>query len=139
VVDLPFLGLRYWAYEGGGAYRDGEPIEVAAQIRRLAAGASKNDERLRITRLLAPSVQRVRMFGSAAIDLAWMADGRLGASVMLANKPWDTAAGVVLAREAGALVLDRHGRPHTTRSTSTVAVVPSLRDALMTLLSTQTA
>jgi myo-inositol-1(or 4)-monophosphatase len=42
-----------------------------------------------VTNYLAASVERVRMLGSAAIDLAWVADGRLDASIMLSNKPWD--------------------------------------------------
>jgi myo-inositol-1(or 4)-monophosphatase len=94
----------------------------------------KNAERLDITGRLAAVAQRVRMFGSAAVDLAWVAEGRIGASVMLANKPWDTVAGVLLAREAGAEVLDRHGEPHTLRSDSTVAVAPALRADLMRIL-----
>jgi myo-inositol-1(or 4)-monophosphatase len=52
------------------------------------------------------------MLGSAAIDLAWVAEGRLDASIILANKPWDTAAGVVIAREAGAHVVDQTVPPH---------------------------
>jgi len=83
---------------------------------------------------LADVVQRVRMFGSAAVDLAWVAEGRIGASVMLANKPWDTVAGVLLAREAGAEVIDREGRPHSLGSDSTVAVAPALRDDLVRIL-----
>jgi myo-inositol-1(or 4)-monophosphatase len=53
---------------------------------------------------------------------------------MLSNKPWETAAGVLVAREAGALVVDRYGEPHTARSTSTIALVPAVRDELMQLL-----
>lgn len=63
--------------------------------------------------------------------VAWVAEGRIGASVMLANKPWDTVAGVLLARESGAIVVDQNGKPHTFRSSSTVAVAPALRDELL--------
>lgn len=103
-----------------------------------AAGLSLNmicqqysDQRLRT--ILARGAT-VRMFGSAAVDLAWVAEGRIGASVMLANKPWDTVAGVLLAREAGAEVIDREGRPHSLGSDSTVAVAPALRDDLVRIL-----
>ncbi|MBW0116501.1 inositol monophosphatase family protein [Pseudonocardia abyssalis] len=145
VIDLPFLGIRYSALRGGGAFRGDTPIRARGE--RLAEsivaigdyavgnGATlKNAERLDITGRLAAVAQRVRMFGSAAVDLAWVAEGRIGASVMLANKPWDTVAGVLLAREAGAEVLDRHGEPHTLRSDSTVAVAPALRADLMRIL-----
>lgn len=146
VIDLPFLGYRYSAMLGAGAYRGDERIaarghddlaDAVVAIGDYAVGTGstiKNDDRFRVTERLAASVQRVRMFGSAATDLAWVAEGRISASVMLSNKPWDTVAGVLLAREAGAEVIDRHGRPHTSKSDSTVAVAPKLRDALVELL-----
>lgn len=148
VIDLPFLNCRYSALDGAGAYRGTERIYARGErltdcivaIGDYAVGdgsEAKNAERLRITSALAGAVQRVRMFGSAAVDLAWVAEGRVGASVMLANKPWDTVAGVLLAREAGADVVDRHGRPHDLQSESTVAVAPRLRDELVRILAGQ--
>ncbi len=52
---------------------------------------------------------RVRMHGSAALDLAWLAAGRLNATLMLSNFPWDVTAGLLLVREAGGLVYDYDG------------------------------
>ncbi len=146
VIELPFLGCRYSAVLGGGAFRGTDRIQVQSHhelqdavvaIGDYAVGedsAAENARRLRLTEHLAAAVQRVRMFGSAATDLAWVADGRITACVMLSNKPWDTVAGVLIAREAGADVIDRHGRPHTLHSDSTVAVAPRLRNALVDLL-----
>jgi myo-inositol-1(or 4)-monophosphatase len=74
------------------------------------------------------------MFGSAAIDLAWVAAGQLDASVMLSNHPWDTAAGVVIAREAGAQVVDADGSTHTMSSGATVACSPALLEGLLGLI-----
>ena len=51
---------------------------------------------------------------------------------MLGNKPWDTSAGVLVAREAGARILDLHGANHVTNSSTTIAVSPSLEHELMT-------
>lgn len=146
VIDLPFLDCRYSALRGAGAYRGcariqarGERLaETIVAVGDYAVGdgsKAKNAERLRVTGQLATVAQRVRMFGSAAVDLAWVAEGRIGASVMLANKPWDTVAGVLLAREAGAAVLDRYGREHTLHSESTIAVAPGVRDELLRVLS----
>lgn len=145
VIDLPFLGCRYSALHGAGAFRD--DVRIHAKGERLAdaivavgdyavgdGSEAKNEERLRITARLAAVAQRVRMFGSAAVDLAWVAEGRIGASVMLANKPWDTVAGVLLVREAGADVIDRFGNQHTLTSGSTVAVAPMLRAELVDAL-----
>jgi myo-inositol-1(or 4)-monophosphatase len=46
------------------------------------------------------------MFGSAALDLAFLAENRTDACVILANKPSDAAAGVSLATESGEVVVD---------------------------------
>jgi myo-inositol-1(or 4)-monophosphatase len=92
--------------------------------------ARKN--RLRLTERLARDAQRVRMLGASAIDLAWTAEGRLDACILLGNNPWDTSAGVLIAREAGARVLDDDGSEHSPQSRSTIAVTPSLEADPMT-------
>ena len=76
------------------------------------------------------------MLGSAAIDLAWLAEGQIDASMTLSNLSWDVAAGVVIAREAGAAVVDQDGTTHTTSSTATIAASPGIRDELLSLLAT---
>jgi myo-inositol-1(or 4)-monophosphatase len=142
VIDLPFLDNRYSAVQGHGAFVDGERIHVSrtseltealVAIGDFAVGAdaiAKNAHRLAITRDLAEQAQRVRLFGSAAISLAWLAHGRIDAFIMLSNKPWDTSAGVVIAREAGAQITDVDGSPHTADSAATiganVAILPSV-------------
>ena len=74
------------------------------------------------------------MLGTAALDLAWVAEGRLDASVTLGNKPWDTSAGVLLAREAGATVVDADGRPHDLDSAATIAAPAALLSQLLPLI-----
>jgi myo-inositol-1(or 4)-monophosphatase len=71
------------------------------------------------------------MLGASAIDLAWTAEGHLDACILLGNNPWDTSAGVLIAREAGARVLDDDGSEHSPHSRSTIAVAPSLEADLM--------
>lgn len=146
LIDLPFLSCRYSALLGAGAFLGERPItaartssltEAVVALGDFAVGegaAAKNAERVNIVRTLASAAERVRMLGSAAIDLAWVAEGRIDASVMLSNKPWDTAAGVLLAREAGAHVSDRHGLRHTVQSDSTVAGSPSLVSELVEII-----
>ena len=95
---------------------------------------TRNRPRLALTGKLAARVQRVRMFGSAAVDLAWVAEGRIDASVMLSNTPWDTAAGVLIAREAGAVVVDLDGSPHTTNAQATIAANPKILTDLIELI-----
>ena len=146
VIDLPLLGTRYWAFAGGGAQCGGSPIRASStrhlsdaivSIGDYAVGVdstARNVARLAVTEQLTKRVQRVRMFGSAAIDLAWVAAGRLDASIMLSNHPWDTAAGVVIAREAGALVVDADGSTHSMGSGATIACSPALLDDLLALI-----
>lgn len=147
VIHLPFLRERYWAEAGRGAETDGVRLQVSGtkvmrdalvSIGDYAVGhgaAAKNQLRFAVTELLASQVQRVRMLGSAATDFAWVASGRLDASIILSNKTWDTAAGVLIAREAGAQVLDRNGLQHTLKSDSAIAVTPGLSDGFVQLLS----
>jgi myo-inositol-1(or 4)-monophosphatase len=75
---------------------------------------------------LARESLRVRMHGSAALDLAWLAAGRLNATLMLSNLPWDVTAGLLLVREAGGAVYDFDGSPHDAASRFTIASAPAL-------------
>ena len=59
---------------------------------------------------LGPRVACVRRFGSAALDLAWVAAGRYDGFWESSLQPWDTAAGCLLVREAGGFVSDYRGR-----------------------------
>lgn len=147
VIHLPYIDRQYTAVSEQGARCNGEPIsasgidrlqEAIVAIGDYAVGEraeEKNRSHLQLTERLATRAQRVRMFGSVAIDLAYVASGIIDAAITLDNKPWDVAAGVLIAREAGALVLDTDGTPHSPRANATVAVTPTLREQVMPLLS----
>ena len=66
----------------------------------------------------------------AALDLAWLAAGRLHATLMLSNLPWDVTAGLLLVREAGGVVFDYDGSSHDADSRFTIASAPSLAEAV---------
>ncbi|WP_033354778.1 inositol monophosphatase family protein [Kitasatospora aureofaciens] len=146
VIHLPLIGRRYWAAQGLGAFRDGQRISAAGTSTLPEAmiavgdygtgpdGPERNRVALAIQARLAEKAQRVRMLGSAAVDLAFVADGTLDATITLGNHDWDMAAGVVLAREAGAVVMDTDGSPHTPDSRTTIATTPGLRDAVLDIL-----
>lgn len=146
VIDLPFLGTRYSAVEHTGAYLGDRRLQVSmttslrdaiVAIGDYAVGENaqaKNRLRLALNERLAAKVQRVRMLGSAAVDLAWPADGKLDISLTLSNKPWDTAAGVIIVREAGAVVVDADGTDHTFDSTATIAATPAVVDEITALV-----
>jgi myo-inositol-1(or 4)-monophosphatase len=145
-VRLPFLGQLYTAVRGRGAYEDERRLRVSGitdlhdaivAIGDYAVGdqaAARNRVRLDLTRRLTEHAQRVRMLGTAAIDLAWVAAGRLDAMMTLSNHPWDMAAGRLLVEEAGGRVVDRDGSTHTPRSAVTIAAAGPLVGDLVALL-----
>ncbi|WP_406269544.1 inositol monophosphatase family protein [Nocardia sp. NBC_00881] len=146
VIAAPFLDLEYYAAAGQGACGNDKLITASntktlsraiISIGDYAVGPDaepKNKRRIALTAALAATVERIRMFGSAALDLAWVAEGRIDACVILSNKPWDTAAGVLIAREAGAVVLDSSYRRHSLDSRDTIAASPAVADQLVTLI-----
>ena len=80
-----------------------------------------------LARLL-PRVRDVRRIGSAALDLCWVGAGRLDAYYEKGLKPWDMAAGALVAAEAGALVTGFDGGP--ARTEGVLAAAPGLHAAL---------
>jgi myo-inositol-1(or 4)-monophosphatase len=146
VVDAPFLGLHYAAIEGEGAFLNGQIIRASAtrtldaalvsidQPNFVHGATERNQSRLRLIERLASKVQRIRVLGTSALELAWTAHGKLDACIILDNKIWDTSAGVLLAREAGAHVVGADGEPHTPDSTITIAVAPGLAAPLVSLV-----
>jgi myo-inositol-1(or 4)-monophosphatase len=140
IVDAPLLGERFIARRGGGAHLNGVAITVSeiAGLREAIVGVAdfkvgvgseeENRVHLAVLARLARESLRVRMLGSAALDLAWLAAGRFNATLMLSNLPWAVTAGLLLVREAGGLVFDYDGSPHTADSRFTIASAPSLRE-----------
>ncbi|GLZ35788.1 inositol monophosphatase [Lentzea sp. NBRC 105346] len=146
-IDLPYLDETYSAVAGEGAFVGVDRISCSTvdelssaviSIGDFAIGpgaVEKNRRRLELLSYLGSRAQRIRMLGTAAIDLAWVASGRLDASIILANMPWDTMAGVLLVREAGGVVVDTDDTDHTVSSKATIAVCPGLRKEILALLS----
>jgi myo-inositol-1(or 4)-monophosphatase len=145
-IDLPFFDVTYSAVAGHGAYAGDRRIsasgvrtlsEAVISVGDFAVGEgaeAKNRLRISLLSRLGARAQRIRMIGTAAIDLAWVANGKLDASIILANLPWDTMAGVLLVREAGGVVLDRDDTEHTADSSATIAISAGLRHEVMEML-----
>jgi myo-inositol-1(or 4)-monophosphatase len=118
VVHAPALGMTFAASKGEGASLNGEAIAVStvAEIGDaiLATGFPYARDTVRDNNL--DNVPRVgiaagglRRMGSAAIDLAFTAAGKLDGYWELHLSAWDVAAGILLVREAGGRVSDFHG------------------------------
>jgi myo-inositol-1(or 4)-monophosphatase len=145
IVAAPLLGERFVAVEGGGAYCDGSRISVApaefgdplVALSDFAFGhkhRATNRLRFAVIEELVARSMRLRIHGSVALDLAWLAAGRMSGTVALSNRAWDVSAGVLLVREAGGEVFDEAGSRHAPGSASTIASVPALRDTLVSVL-----
>ena len=119
VVFNPVDDECFTAARGGGAAMNGRAIHVTgcASLDRAMVGTGfsyEADQRARqaelLTRLL-PRVRDIRRAGAAALDLAYVACGRVDAFYERGLKRWDEAAGRLLVEEAGGVVSDLEGEP----------------------------
>jgi myo-inositol-1(or 4)-monophosphatase len=112
VVHAPALGRTYTAVRGGGCYLDDRRITVRGcrDLSQAVVGtgfsydaATRGAQAAVLARVL-PRVADIRRCGSAALDLARVASGRIDAFYENDLQKWDWAAGALLATEAGAVV-----------------------------------
>jgi fructose-1,6-bisphosphatase/inositol monophosphatase family enzyme len=135
VVHDAARGETFAAAHGRGALVGGRPASVSDKTDLATAlvgtGFSyARDDRARqaqtLTRVL-PQVRDVRRAGAAALDLCWVACGRLDGFYERGLQPWDLAAGSVIVREAG-------GRTTRLHDGTVVAAGPGLFDPLVSLV-----
>jgi myo-inositol-1(or 4)-monophosphatase len=117
-VYAPALNDYYYAEMGKGAWKNGKPIKVSSES-NLAEGmvatgfaclrSYLTDNNLERFGRIAQNTTGQRRFGSAALDLCLVADGQVDAYWEQELNLYDVAAGVVVAREAGATVTDFQG------------------------------
>ena len=120
VVFDPARGELFAAARGGGATLDGDPLRVregASLDRALVAtgfgyDAGRRARQADLLRQVLPSVRDIRRAGAAAIDLAWVAAGRIDGYWERGLHRWDWAAGRLLVEEAGGVVRDLPGEPY---------------------------
>lgn len=121
VVFHPIYNELFVGIKGGGATLNGQPIRVS-KIDRLNRGLlatgfpynrnkTADNNYLEFTHLTSLT-QGVRRQGSAALDMANVACGRLDGFWECGLNPWDTAAGIVLVEEAGGKVTNYKGAPY---------------------------
>ena len=123
VVYDPSRNEMFAAEKGGGAYLNGRRIHVskaASVSESLVATGFPNRKRpeninIHFYYQLAMLSHGVRRPGAAALDLAYVAAGRLDAFWEFGLNPWDMAAGILLVEEAGGRCADMHGGPRQLR------------------------
>jgi myo-inositol-1(or 4)-monophosphatase len=119
VVYSPVHAEVFSAARGKGARLNGRPVRVRERRElgsaMVATGFSyepaRRAEQADVIRRLLPSARDIRRAGAAALDLAWLAGGRVDAFYERGLRDWDFAAGSLLVGEAGGVVADLDGDP----------------------------
>ena len=140
VVYEPSGDELFSAMRGEGAWLHSQRLQVSAATELagslvatgFAYAAEARGEQARILAGVLPQVRDVRRFGSAQLDLAYVAAGRFDGYFESVDKPWDWKAGALLVTEAGGRVSQlrqaRPGQPHI------VASAQAIHDPLVLLL-----
>lgn len=144
VVYNPVSRELYWAEEGKGAWLGEERLNCPNQPLALSlfcVGMSPYYAELLPATLalmakLQPAVTDLRRLGAAALDLCYIAAGRQGGFCEWRLQPWDYAAGMLIAREAGARVtlIDSEELPPLNRPSSLLACGPQAYDEFRKLV-----
>ena len=139
VIYDPVREETFTAAKGQGAFLNGAPITVSetTEIARslLSFDLGYVDEKaglaIDMLRSLWPGMYSVRMMGSAGLGLAYAASGRVDLFFHHSLSPWDVAAGLILAQEAGGLIVDRQGNKAGLFTPSVICSSPTLVDGFL--------
>lgn len=142
VVDV-IRSDEFTAAAGKGARLNGESMAVSTTARLgdaiVATGFPYDRQKngvvyASIVGAALKEVRGIRRFGSAALDLAWVAAGRFDGYWEFGLGPWDIGAGMLLVLEAGGLVTDHEGNPSGVFDDVYLAAGPALHSQLVALV-----
>ncbi|HEX8841639.1 MAG TPA: inositol monophosphatase family protein [Sphingomicrobium sp.] len=143
LVYQPLTDESFWAEKGRGAWLHDARLRVSAR-RELSdsiigtgiphCGRSDPVRWAKIYSAVGPQVSGVRRFGSAALDLAWVAAGRMDGFWEDDLDPRDAAAGVLLVKEAGGFVTDYRGSDRSFERREYVAGSAAIHSKLQKLV-----
>mgnify|MGYP001399379668 CR=1 FL=1 len=143
VVYNPAMDELYTAEKGGGAFMNDRRLRVAAR-RTLTdtvistgvphLGRGHHGKYLVELRNVMGEVAGIRRLGSVALDLAYVAAGRLDGFWQWKLQPWDCAAGALMVRESGGIVTDEDGGQAFLASGNLIAAAPRVHSAMLPVL-----
>ena len=136
MVHDPYLQETFWAQKGEGSWCGSSRLQVSAcdalaQALIATGFAPEPVVQWEICRQLQQQCHGVRVSGCAALDLAYVACGRLDAFWEVDLQPWDVAAGLLLVREAGGVVSDLGGLDAALKSKNYLATTRALQPDLL--------
>lgn len=142
VVYYPFQDELFHALKGGGAYLNGEKIQVSttdALCDAFVCFCHGHDPKTvkRATDAYAkikPVTDRLRQIGAAELEMSYVGCGRVDGFYMLKQNPWDVASGSLIIAEAGGRVTDIDGKPFNLRSKDAVASNGLVHEELLEIL-----
>ena len=143
LVYQPLTDESFWAEKGRGAWLQDRRLRVSARRDLVGTvigtgiphcGRGMPAEWAKIYSAVAPEVAGIRRLGSAALDLAWVAAGRFDGFWEDDLDPWDSAAGVLLVREAGGFVSDYRGSDRIFERREYIAASGSIHSKLQKLI-----
>ena len=145
VIYNPVVNELFFAEKGSGAYLNYEKVRVSDQGKLidslLCTGfpvskiLKEPDKFIPLFKEFMTKCQGVRRFGSAALDLAYVACGKYEGFWEAYLKPWDTAAGFLLVEEAGGKVTDYYGNSYNPFKNTIVASNGKIHEEMIKLTS----
>ena len=133
----------FTAERGGGAYLNGRPLRVSSTSRLVDAMLvtgfpydvhSRIEEIVGLFARFVGRARAVRRLGSAAIDLCYIAAGRMDGFWERDLKPWDVAGGALIVAEAGGRITNMDGRPFQSRGRDVLATNGVLHDDMLKVI-----
>jgi myo-inositol-1(or 4)-monophosphatase len=144
VVYDPTRNDLFTATKGGGAFLNEKRIRVSKRD-KLADGLigtgfpfrnmDELDDYIKMFRVVVQNCAGLRRPGSAALDLAYVAAGRLDGFFEKGLRPWDIAAGALLISEAGGIIADFTGESDYLYKGNVIAGTPKVFGQMLSLLS----
>ena len=143
VVYNPVTDELFWAERGLGAYLNDRRLRVSARRNLaealLATGApflghGDVERFMGELSILMPAVAGVRRYGSAALDLAYVAAGRFDGFWEVGLHAWDVAAGIILVQEAGGYATEVDGGRNPLHGNNVLTANPAIHAAMLKAL-----
>lgn len=140
VIYDPLRQELFTASRGEGAWLDNKRLRVSKSSVMDATLLGHNHPyrpgvdlkfHLAFLQHVTESAGAIRRTGSAALDLAYLAAGRMDGVWAFGMQPWDIAAGALIVREAGGLINDADGSDKWMQSGNVIAGNPKVQDMLM--------